>query len=105
MTNDRLQTYGGVYIDIDTFILRDFHSMSLFQYDTVLGMEARILNFFRGPKSDDEMDPKGLCNAIIVSRPNATFVRRWLDSYEAFDENQWTEHSVVRALRSIDRSR
>lgn len=58
-------------------------------------MEARILNFFRGPRSDNEMDPKGLCNAIIISRPNAVFIERWLESYEGFDEKKWTEHSVV----------
>ena len=90
-----LQQYGGVYLDIDTFVLRPFAPLSLYSYDTVLGMEARILNFFRGPRSDNEMDPKGLCNAIIISRPNAVFVDRWLESYEGFDETKWTEHSVV----------
>lgn len=90
-----MQRYGGVYLDIDTFIIRPFAPLSLYSYDTVLGMEARILNFFRGPKSDDEMDPKGLCNAVIISRPNSVFIQRWLESYEAFDERKWTEHSVV----------
>lgn len=45
------------------------------------------------------MDPKGLCNAIIISRPNSVFVERWLDSYEGFDEKKWTEHSVVSCRR------
>ena len=91
----RLLQYGGVYLDIDTFIIRSFAAASLYMYDSVLGMEARGLTFLRGAKSDDEMNPKGLCNAIIVSRPGATFLRRWLESYDKFDETQWTEHSVV----------
>lgn len=90
-----LQQYGGVYLDIDTFVLRPFAPLSLYSYDTVLGMEARILNFLRGPRSDSEMDPKGLCNAVIISRPGSTFLDRWLESYEGFDETKWTEHSVV----------
>lgn len=87
-----LQQYGGVYLDIDTFIIRPFAPLSLYSYDTVLGMEARTLSLLRG---DREMDPKGLCNAIIISRPNSVFVDRWLNSYEGFDETKWTEHSVV----------
>ncbi len=82
-------------MDIDTFIIRPFAPLSLYSYDTVMAMEARILNFLRGPQSDDEMDPKGLCNAIIISRPKSAFLERWLETYDAFDEKKWTEHSVV----------
>ena len=64
-------------------------------YDTVLGMEARGLDFIRGIGSDIEMDPKGLCNAVIIARPGATFLERWLRTYDSFDERQWTAHSVV----------
>ena len=90
-----MQAYGGVYLDIDTFILRPFAPLSLYSYDTVLGMEARVLDILRGPRSDNEMDPKGLCNAIIISRADSVFLHRWLESYDGFDETKWTEHSVV----------
>lgn len=66
--------------------------------DTVLGMEAKHLSITHGKASDDEMDPKGLCNAIIVARPQSIFVKRWLDSYEEFDNRQWADHSVVSLL-------
>ncbi|ODO08764.1 hypothetical protein L198_00497 [Cryptococcus wingfieldii CBS 7118] len=89
-----LLEYGGIYIDIDTFILKSFAAASLLQYDTVLGLEAHGLTFLGGPGSDDEMRPKGLCNAIIVSRKGASFLTRWLESYEGFREDKWTEHSV-----------
>lgn len=41
------------------------------------------------------MRPKGLCNAVIIARRGAEFLKRWLDSYEDFREDRWTEHSVV----------
>lgn len=91
----RLQQYGGIYLDIDTIILKSFRDASLMMQDTVLAMEAKHLSITHGRESDHEMTPKGLCNAIIVARPQSTFVKRWLDSYEEFDYNQWADHSVV----------
>lgn len=64
-------------------------------HDTVMGMEAHELSFLRKPGSDDEMLPKGLCNAVIISRKGSTFLRRWLETYDGFVERHWTEHSVV----------
>ncbi|WVQ82214.1 hypothetical protein IAT38_004342 [Cryptococcus sp. DSM 104549] len=89
-----LLEYGGIYLDIDTFILRPFAPFSLLQHDTVLALEAHGLTFLRPPGSDDEMKPKGLCNAVIVARKGAEFLERWLGSYEGFREDKWTEHSV-----------
>jgi mannosyltransferase OCH1-like enzyme len=91
----RLQKFGGIYLDIDTIILKSFRDASLMMQDTVLAMEAKHLSIAHGRESDHEMTPKGLCNAIIVARPQSTFVKRWLDSYEEFDHNQWADHSVV----------
>ncbi|KAJ9119522.1 hypothetical protein QFC22_003231 [Naganishia vaughanmartiniae] len=91
---DSLQQYGGIYLDIDTIILRPFRDAALMMQDTVLAMEAKHLSVAHGRASDDEMTPKGLCNAIIVARPGSTFIKRWLETYEAFDHNQWADHSV-----------
>ena len=66
------------------------------QYDTVMALEAKALSFLRKPFSDDEMDPKGLCNAVIIARPGAEFLKRWLATYDEFSEWYWTQHSVVR---------
>jgi hypothetical protein len=90
-----LQEYGGIYLDIDTVVLKPFRDASIMMQDTVLGMEAKHLSITHGRASDDDMDPKGLCNAIIVARPQSIFVKRWLDSYEEFDNKQWADHSVV----------
>lgn len=90
------------------FVLRPFadrHTgLDLMQYDTVLGMEARALDVAHGPRSDDEMRPKGLCNAVIVARPGADFVKLWLQSYDTFRASKWTEHSVVRQARQAPES-
>ncbi|WWC89494.1 uncharacterized protein L201_004418 [Kwoniella dendrophila CBS 6074] len=89
-----LRDYGGIYLDIDTFVLRSFADYGLLRQDVVLGMEAHGLTFLRGLKGDDEMNPKGLCNAIIIARKESEFIQRWLDSYEGFRSDKWTEHSV-----------
>ncbi|RXK40870.1 hypothetical protein M231_01929 [Tremella mesenterica] len=89
-----LLEYGGIYLDIDTFILRPFIPHSLLLHDTIMALEAHSLSFLRPLHSDDEMSPKGLCNAIIISRKQSIFLKRWLESYDEFNENKWTEHSV-----------
>jgi mannosyltransferase OCH1-like enzyme len=90
-----LHQYGGVYLDIDTVIVKPFDSASLYQYDTVLGMEAKMLEYRNGRASDDEMSPKGLCNAVIVARPGAVFLERWIEAYEDFDGTNWSKQSIV----------
>ena len=67
-----LEAHGGIYLDLDTLILRPFDD--LFVPDTGMAFEVN-------PTSQR---PEGLCNAVILSRPRATFVRRWLDSFEFF---------------------
>lgn len=92
---DSLQAYGGIYLDIDVFVLRPFADYSLMVYDTVLGIESKQLDHRRSPATYGEMDPKGLCNAVILSRPNSTFLSRWIDTYDSFNGRLWADHSVV----------
>lgn len=100
----RLLEYGGIYLDIDTFIVRPFAPYGLMRQDVVLGMEAHPLNpalMSYGPGSDDGMHPKGLCNGVIIARPGAEFLRRWMTTYEeAFDSSYWEYNSVVSCMRS-----
>ena len=37
----------------------------------------------------------GLCNAMMMSRPNSRFVQRYYASYATFSMDQWNYHSVV----------
>lgn len=90
----RLQEYGGIYLDIDTFVFSSFKEAGLLAQDFVLGMEAQPLDFEYGFE-EDEMRPKGLCNAIIVARKGSSFLEKWIQSYEWFDPDIWSDHSVV----------
>lgn len=37
----------------------------------------------------------GLCNAMIMARPNAPFLQRWYATYATFDYSAWNYHSVI----------
>ncbi|CAD6581388.1 MAG: hypothetical protein TREMPRED_002999 [Tremellales sp. Tagirdzhanova-0007] len=78
---------GGIYLDIDMFVIKPFDD--LLYFPTTLGMEA-------SPDSRrTQLEPEGLCNAVIISAPHSPFIDRWLASYESFDEAVWAHHSVV----------
>ncbi|EJT99593.1 hypothetical protein DACRYDRAFT_109692 [Dacryopinax primogenitus] len=86
-----LIAYGGVYVDIDTYVLRSFDRAGLYTQDVVLGMEM-------SPDSRrTSLEPGGLCNAVIVARSDAPFLKRWLKSYETFDGSVWAGHSVAKS--------
>lgn len=74
---------GGIYLDADVLVVRDFDP--LLRHQAVLGMQQ------------DELGP-GLCNAVMIAAPGAAFLRRWFESYRTFrsggKDSQWDEHSV-----------
>jgi hypothetical protein len=51
----------------------------------------------------DEDKIYGLCNAVILSKPNSKFAYKWLESYKSFKskgrDEYWDEHSVVMPLK------
>ncbi|WP_198669012.1 glycosyltransferase family 32 protein [Elioraea thermophila] len=74
---------GGIYLDSDVFVHRSFDD--LLDHDVVIGREGHGDNF------------RGLCNAVILARPGAPFLRRWYESYRSFRSDGkefWAEHSV-----------
>lgn len=75
-----LLQYGGIYLDADVFVLRDFDN--LINNDFVIAEE--------GPQARH-----GLSNAVLLSAPNAAFARKWHDAYRTFRGHiSWTEHSI-----------
>ena len=74
---EMLQRHGGIYLDLDVVCLRPFDP--LLQHDFVMGMEPGT----------------GLCNAVILSRPNAAFLAAWRQQYRSFDARRWNHHSVI----------
>ncbi|KAG0189515.1 hypothetical protein DFQ28_003293 [Apophysomyces sp. BC1034] len=71
-----LQQYGGIYLDLDVISLKPVDHM--LHHEFVMAQE--------GP---------GLCNAMIMARPNARFLQRWYATYESFDSGDWNYHSVI----------
>lgn len=61
---------GGIYLDTDIIHKKPF--TPLLKYSFVLGKQG--FDGFDGVK--------GLCNAIILSRPNSKFLQKWLEGYD-----------------------
>lgn len=80
----KLLREGGIYLDLDVFCIKPFDS--LLGEHFVMGIEAQ----------------SGLCNAVILSEPQAPFLQTWLESYHpdctregaGFDPDGWAEMSV-----------
>jgi Glycosyltransferase sugar-binding region containing DXD motif len=67
---------GGIYLDADVLCVRPMADLR--GHDLVLGVEASV----------------GLCNAVILARPGAAFLRRWQQEYQTFSSADWNAHSV-----------
>lgn len=80
---EKLIEHGGIYLDSDVFVHRDF--ADLLDNSTVLGTEAMGRTVY------------GTANAVIVAEPQAPFLRRWYARYDTFRGSKgryWSEHSV-----------
>jgi hypothetical protein len=86
---EALLEYGGIYVDMDIYTIRSF--APLLHFETVLGLEG----------GTPELVQQGLCNAVIVAKPNAPFLSRWLKSYNTFTDsgNSWAAHSVQKPFQ------
>jgi GR25 family glycosyltransferase involved in LPS biosynthesis len=62
-----LYKYGGVYLDLDMLIVRDFSELFRNGMDLYLSREGE------GP---------GLINAFIAAKPNNEFLKIWLDNFK-----------------------
>jgi Glycosyltransferase sugar-binding region containing DXD motif len=81
---EKLLNRGGIYLDCDVFVHVEFDG--LLGHATVLGkqiLDGAVV---------------GLCNAVILSEPEAPFLRRWHSEYRLFRSSghdvYWDEHSV-----------
>lgn len=79
----KLIEHGGIYLDADVLVQRDFDD--LLDNSTVLGQEG-------------EGGEYGMANAVILAEPAAPFICRWLEAYRSFRsqgrDEYWNEHSV-----------
>jgi hypothetical protein len=86
---ERLISRGGIYLDVDVFVHQSLDD--LLGNSTVLG------------KQDVNAAGCGLCNAVILSEPQAPFLEKWYSEYRSFRSRGrdafWDEHSVQLPLR------
>jgi len=87
----KLNEIGGIYLDIDTICLKSFND--LLDNDFIMGEQ----------NNSNNSEVYGLCNAVILSKPNSNFGMKWYDSYKTFRskgrDNNWDEHSVIKPLQ------
>ncbi len=82
--------YGGVYADMDTLFVRAYPN-ELLKHDCVLGEEVAQ------PDPQTGILRPSLCNAVIVARPQSSFLVDWLAlAQDAFD-GTWSRHSCQTA--------
>ena len=75
----KLIEHGGIYLDADVLVQRNFDD--LLDYQTVLGQEGQNAQW-------------GLANAVMLAEPQSPFLCRWLGEYRSFRGEIWNEHSV-----------
>lgn len=83
-----LNDYGGVYLDTDVVCCKSFND--LLSDDCVMCEEY-------GP-FDGKQQLAGLCDAIILSRPNSGFIRKWIQGYETDYRENWNYNAVKMPL-------
>ncbi|TIB70981.1 hypothetical protein E3Q24_02617 [Wallemia mellicola] len=85
---EALLRWGGVFLEPDVFVIRDFLSAGLLNEPVVMGMESQT------DMTKHELDPTGLNNAVILAEPNSRFIRDWYNSYGTFNQSEPAKHSL-----------
>lgn len=85
---EKLIEHGGIYLDCDVLVVRDFDA--LLDHQCVLALQG-------------EAPRLGLCNGVILAEPNARFLHRWRETYRTFrsrgKDDFWSEHSVAMPMK------
>lgn len=83
---EKLIERGGVYLDLDVI---SFQNLDVIRQNPlhikkgcVMGIQTPNTKFM------------GLCNAVIIARPQAPFLQRWYQEYKSFRKTRWDYHSV-----------
>lgn len=91
-----LRQFGGVYVDTDIIVLKSFDELMTGSEELVMGVE----------KADGTLDMpvkiNGLCNAVLISKKNSSFLNTWWENYRTFEGQPfrgstgvWNYHSVI----------
>ena len=74
-----MYVYISIFTDTDAFALRSFEP--LLHFDFTLAFD-NIVN-------PDLTAPKRLNNGVLISSPNATFLKVWTEEYKHFNPNSF----------------
>jgi hypothetical protein len=73
---DALEPSGGIYLDLDAFVLRPLDTWRHCLPSAVFGR-----GFVHGPDQ--------LSTGVVLAAPHAAFLARWRESFRAYDTRSW----------------
>jgi len=82
---DVLLEYGGVYADMDTLFMKPYPD-SFFERECIMGEET-------GQYIDGKFQGS-LCNAILIAKKDAPFIRTWREDIISSYGKDWSGHST-----------
>ena len=105
-----LRDTGGIYLDLDTICAKPL--TDLLHHKFVIGKELKAPYVPKNWRQElkysirkrlglipSATEEAGLCNAVLLSEKDSTFVNLWLQEYKSFRsrgrDKYWNEHSVV----------
>lgn len=83
---EMIRDNGGIYLDLDTVCVSSFDN--LLKHECVMGMEYAVLD------GSDDKQLIGLCNAVIMSKPNNKFLKKWTDEFYKDYKDEWNYNCV-----------
>ena len=78
----KLLEHGGIYLDIDVWTNKSYNDLLNTNKSCIMGYQAKNTNM------------EGLCNAVILAKPNSEFINIWIQQYVNFNNEEWDKHSV-----------
>ena len=87
MRMEALRDYGGMYLDTDVITLRSLDPLRI--HDFSIGFDNVVHPDQSSP------DSRRCNNGVLLSVPNATFLRLWSNQYNTFNPSQFGHHSSV----------
>ena len=82
----KLIEHGGIYLDIDIWTMKSYDNLLDTSKSCIMGYQASNTQF------------EGLCNAVIIAKPQSNFLKIWLENYKNFNNTEWDKHSVYLPL-------
>ena len=89
-----LLEHGGIYLDMDTIVVRPLLPAQLQTTAALLGIQDSPRIYAGSTRAHARARFYGLCNAVVGAAPGSPFVARWLASYDSFNGSLWDMHSV-----------